>query len=115
MEITVIRMRVLAEAPFRLWMAVSGTLGATTQRQLRQRLHDQVDEGHREFFLDLQELRCAEGLSDGELRALFPKDPAVRFHLIGAPECIRECVTGDPGFTLYADPESAWCQWGRGA
>ncbi|MFG2026734.1 hypothetical protein [Streptomyces sp. NPDC048825] len=107
-------MRLLAEAPFRLWMAVGGTLGGTTQRQLRQRLHDQVDDGHREFFLDLQELRCADGLSDGELRALFPKDPVARFHLIGAPDRIRESVTGDPRFTLYADPESAWCQWVNG-
>ncbi|WP_344390571.1 hypothetical protein [Streptomyces vastus] len=107
-------MRLLAEAPFRLWMAVSGTLGGTTQRQLRQRLHDQVDDGHREFFLDLQELRCAEGLSDGELRAVFPKDPAARFHLIGGPDRIREVVTGDPRFTLYAAPESAWCQWVNG-
>lgn len=114
MEIAVIRMRLLAEAPFRLWMAVSGTLGATTGRQLRQRPHDQVDDGHREFLLDLQELRCADGLSDDELRTLFPKDPAVRFHLIGASDRIRECVTDDPRFTLYADPESAWCQWGNG-
>lgn len=114
MEITVIRMRVLAEAPFRLWMAVSGTLGATTGRQLRQRLHDQVEDGHREFFLDLQELRCADGLSEGELRPLFPKNPAARFHLIGAPGHIRESITGDPRFTLYADPESAWCQWVKG-
>ncbi|WP_189324185.1 hypothetical protein [Streptomyces flaveus] len=108
-------MRVLAEAPFRLWMAVSGTLGVTTQRQLRQRLHDQVEDGHREFFLDLQELRCADGLFEGEPRTLFPKDPATRFHLIGAPDRIRESVTGDPRFTLYADPGSAWRQWADGA
>ncbi|NGO07750.1 hypothetical protein G5C60_08795 [Streptomyces sp. HC44] len=104
-------MRLLAEAPFRLWMAVSGTLGAITQRQLRQRLHEQVLDGHREFFLDMQGLRCADGLPDDELHTLFPEDPAAHFHLIGAPDSIRECVAGDPRFTLYAGPESAWCQW----
>jgi hypothetical protein len=111
LEITIIRMRLLAEGPCRLWMAVGGTLGARTRRQLRRWLHDQVDDGYREFFLDLRELSCFDGLSADELRTLFPEHAAARFHLIGAPDPIRACATGDPRFTLHTAAESAWRHW----
>ncbi|TPQ21456.1 hypothetical protein [Streptomyces sporangiiformans] len=115
MEIPTIRMRLLAEAPSRLWMAAGGTLGATTQRQLRQWLHGHAQDGYRQFFLDLRELRCADGALADELHTLFPRIPDARFHLIGAPDRIRDFAIGDERFILHTAPETAWWQWAHGS
>ncbi|MEU6379230.1 hypothetical protein [Streptomyces sp. NPDC046909] len=108
----IVRTRVLAEAPGRVWIAVSGTLGPATEPRLRQDLHARDDAEHSEFFLDLTELRCKDGLADDALRGLFAFDCEVRFHLIGAPGPIRRCVADDPRFMLHSTVESAWGAWG---
>ncbi|MDN3029237.1 hypothetical protein [Streptomyces sp. S.PB5] len=107
----IVRTRVLAEAPGRVWIAVGGTLGLATEPRLRQELRA-CDDGQRtEFFLDLTELRYKDELSDDTLRGLFALDHDVRFHLIGAPAEIRRRVAGDPRFTSHHGVESAWAVW----
>ncbi|MCT9081337.1 hypothetical protein [Streptomyces fulvoviolaceus] len=109
----IVRVRVLAEAPSRVWMAVSGTLGAATAHHVRRGLHDCVEAGTSSFFLDLRELRCTDGANGYGPRALFAVGSAVRFHLVGAPAEIRDCIDADPRFTLHSSLESAWEQWVR--
>ncbi|MGW0824624.1 hypothetical protein [Streptomyces sp. NPDC002845] len=106
-------MRVLAEGPSRLWIAVSGVLEATTRPHLRRELHARADRGCTEFFLDLQELHGTDGIPADELRAVFPGGPAVRFHLIGGPGSLCEGLTGDSAFTLHSRAQSAWNAWLR--
>jgi hypothetical protein len=111
MEIMVIRTRVLAETPAQVWIAVSGTLGPTTEPRLRQELRTRDDGLHSEFYVDLRELRCGADMPAEAIRRLFAFSFDARFHLIGAPEEIRMCTAGDPHFTLHATVESAWDRW----
>lgn len=106
-----IRTRVLAEAPSRVWIAVSGTLGAATAPRPRQELRARDDGKRDEFFLDMRELRCEGEMPTDALRGLFTLDTEVRLHLIGAPAEIHACVAGDPRFTAHARMESAWKMW----
>lgn len=111
MEIMVIRARVLAETSTQVWMAVSGTLGPTTEPRLRQELRARDDGQRSEFYVDLRELRCGRDMPAEAIRGLFAFSFDARFHLIGAPEEIRMCAAGDPRFTLHATVESAWGMW----
>ncbi|GAA3839891.1 hypothetical protein GCM10023083_84060 [Streptomyces phyllanthi] len=104
-------MRVLAVAPSRVWIAVSGTLSATTRHRLHQVLRAGTGQGNRELFLDLRELRCAEGVAAEDVRSVFALGPAVRLHLIGAPTAVHDRVTGQARVTLHPDLESAWRAW----
>ncbi|MFI6007531.1 hypothetical protein ACIBAG_01680 [Streptomyces sp. NPDC051243] len=106
-------MRALAEAPPQVWIAVGGLLGPATQPHVRRGLHDRATAGAREFFLDLRELHCDGEMSRGGIRALFPDHPDARFHLVGAPDPVRDCVGGDPRFTVHTRLESAWNAWSR--
>ncbi|MGW0823134.1 hypothetical protein [Streptomyces sp. NPDC002845] len=110
-EIMVIRTRVLAEAPSRVWIAVSGTLGAATAPRLRQKLRACDDGKRSEFFLDMRELRYEGELPADVLRELFALGTEGRFHLIGAPSEIHACFAGDPRFTPHSRLESAWKMW----
>lgn len=111
MEIMIVRTRVLAEAPGRVWIAVSGTLGPATEPRLRQDLRARDDGERTDFFLDLTELRCTDYLPDDILRGLFAFGRDVHFHLIGAPDDIRRCVEDDPHVTPHPSVESAWDMW----
>jgi hypothetical protein len=111
MEIMVIRTRVLAETPTQAWIAVSGTLGPTTESRLRQALRARADGPRSDFYVDLRELRCGADMPAEVIRWLFTFSLDARFHLIGAPEQIRMCTAGDPRFTLQTTVESAWNMW----
>ncbi|MDW8804742.1 hypothetical protein P1P68_08070 [Streptomyces scabiei] len=111
MEIMVIRARVLAETSTQVWIAVSGTLGPTTEPRLREELRVRDDGQRSKFSVDLRELRCGAGRQAEAIRGLFAFSFDARFHLINAPEAIRMCAAGDPRFTLHATVESAWNMW----
>lgn len=110
-DIVIMRMRVLAETASCVWIAVSGTLGATTQHRMHQQLRGLTGPGHNAFSLDLRELRCAEGIAAEDVREAFFLGPAVVLHLIGAPAEIRVGLTGNPYVTLHPSLASAWEQW----
>lgn len=46
----IVRMRILAEAPPQVWIAISGTLGPATIPRVRQGLHDRIKAGTSIFF-----------------------------------------------------------------
>ncbi|WP_369274994.1 hypothetical protein AB5J55_38095 [Streptomyces sp. R11] len=104
-------MRVLAEAPPRVWMAISGTLGPATIHPVRRGLKDRVEAGVSILFLDLRELLLTDAADRYGLRTLFAVGPPVHFHLVGAPAEIRDCVGTDPRFTLHSRLDSAWERW----
>ncbi|MEU6371799.1 hypothetical protein [Streptomyces sp. NPDC046909] len=83
---------------------------ATAQRT-SQELGTRSSAGCREFFLDLQKLRCGDGISAASIQKAFTPCPAIAFHLIGAPTEIRTPLTEDPRVTLHSDLASAWDQW----
>ncbi|WP_280908926.1 hypothetical protein [Streptomyces sp. SAI-090] len=111
MEIVILQVRVLAEAAPRVWLAVSGTLAAQTRDPLRQRLRTCIDQGYRELFLDLRQLRCADPHDAALASIVFALGSGVRCHLIGAPAEIGEHVGGDPRIVLHARLGSAWREW----
>ncbi|MGW2835413.1 hypothetical protein [Streptomyces sp. NPDC001286] len=111
MEIVIIRTRVLTETASRLWIAVSGTLSASTRHRLHQQFRAHADRGYREFFLDLRELRCADRVTAEDVRKVFSLGSAMELHFIGAPAEIRTELTGCPHVHLYADLASAWERW----
>jgi hypothetical protein len=110
-EIMIIRMRVLAQAPSRVWIAISGTLGASTRHQLHQGLRASAELGSSELYLDLRELRCADGTIAADARDVFALGPGVRFHLVGAPAELRGWLAEAPRFIWHTDVSSAWGRW----
>ncbi|WP_424884543.1 hypothetical protein [Streptomyces sp. SAI-126] len=111
MEIVVLQVRVLAEAAPRVWLAVSGTLAASTGNPLHQRLRACTDQGYRELFLDLRQLRCADTRDAALASTVFALGSGVRCHLIGAPAEICEHVAGDSHIILHTRLGSAWREW----
>ncbi|CAM5332405.1 hypothetical protein SAMN05428938_8126 [Streptomyces sp. KS_5] len=109
----IVRMRILAEAPPQVWIAISGTLGPATIPRVRQGLHERIKAGTSIFFLDLREVRCACETDRGGLRTLFAVGPGARFHVIGAPAEIRHSVRTDPRLTLHSRLDSAWQRWAQ--
>jgi hypothetical protein len=114
MGTVIVRMRVLAEAPSRVWIAVSGIIGSATQHQARQRLHHHAAAGTSAFYLDLRESGCTEGMTRDDIMAVFDACPDADLHLIGAPDDILDVFRNDPRFTAYPSLQSAWNIWSQG-
>jgi hypothetical protein len=113
MAALIVRMRVLAGVASRVWIAVSGILDPGTQHHLQQRLHHRVAAGTSEFYVDLRESRCADGVTGEDIRALFASCPGADFHLVGAPDGVRDVMGTDPRFTVQPDLESVWIRWSQ--
>ena len=111
MEISVIRARVLAVARSRLWIAVDGTLGASTRPRLRGLLAEWAEGDLEQLFLDVTGLRCTDGMTAENLRSLFAFAPHARFHLVGASADAQTLLATDPRFVLHTDLQSAWDAW----
>jgi hypothetical protein len=111
LDIVIMRMRVLAETASCVWIAVSGTLGATTRHRMHEHLRAHTEPGHSAAFLDLRELRCADGITAEDVREVFLLAPTVSIHLIGAPAEVRTGLAENPRVTMHAGLASAWEQW----
>ncbi|KUL23244.1 hypothetical protein [Streptomyces regalis] len=114
MATMIVRMRVLTEAGSRVWIAVSGTLSPATQHHIQQRLHHQAATGTREFYLDLRESRCTDAVTREHVGFLFAAVPDAHFHLIAAPDAVRDGIGTDPRFTVHPHLASAWNIWSQG-
>ncbi|MCT7356580.1 hypothetical protein N4P33_31205 [Streptomyces sp. 15-116A] len=111
MEIAVMQARVLAEAPPRVWIAVSGTLAAPARHRLHQTLRACADQGFSELFLDLRRLRYADVHEARRGLTMFALGSGVRCHPVGAPAEFRDHLADDPRITLHSALESAWRDW----
>ena len=98
-----------------LWIAVDGTLGASTQPRLRGLLAEWAEGDLERLFLDVKGLRCADGMTAEKLRSLFAFAPRARFHAVGACAELRTLSGTDPRseprFVLHPDLQSAWDAW----
>ncbi|MET7617528.1 hypothetical protein [Streptomyces sp. NPDC005408] len=109
-----IRVRVLAVDGPQVWLAVSGRLARSTAPMLTEALRLREAEGFTALFVDVGTLADDWELTLEEIRAVFPCDKRMAFHIIGSADDLRLQPGHDRRFVFHPGPASAWTVWVRG-